>query len=145
MNDLGGGVEYVADGRGEEQPAGFYRQFSEEKRAAVKVVAMDMHGPGQTPRGTPASPNFRSSRARSSQFADDAPASPAYVSQSPLVEQPLAEKPVRHPSPNVARVDVSQLHLHLQATDPRDSGQHIDKCLHLLLRGTRESFCSCYL
>lgn len=45
VNDLGGGVEYVADGRGEEVLAGFYKQFDEEERAAVRVVAMDMHAP----------------------------------------------------------------------------------------------------
>lgn len=45
VNDLGGGVEYVADGRGEEALAGFYRQFSAEEREAVRVVAMDMHAP----------------------------------------------------------------------------------------------------
>jgi transposase len=45
VNDLGGGVEYVADGRGEEVLAGFYKQFDEEARASVRVVAMDMHAP----------------------------------------------------------------------------------------------------
>lgn len=45
VNDLGGGVEYVADGRGEEALAAYYAQFDEEERAAVKVVAMDMHAP----------------------------------------------------------------------------------------------------
>ncbi len=45
VNDLGGGVEYVADGRGEEVLAAFYRQFDEEERASVRVVAMDMHAP----------------------------------------------------------------------------------------------------
>jgi transposase len=43
VNDLGGGVEYVADDRDEESLAAYYKQFSEEERAAVKVVAMDMH------------------------------------------------------------------------------------------------------
>lgn len=45
VNDLGGGVEYVADGRGEEALAAYYAQFDEEERSAVKVVAMDMHAP----------------------------------------------------------------------------------------------------
>jgi transposase len=45
VNDLGGGVEYVADGRGEEALSGFYSQFSEEELSAVRVVAMDMHAP----------------------------------------------------------------------------------------------------
>lgn len=45
VNDLGGGVEYVADGRGEEALAGFYKQFDVEEREAVRVVAMDMHAP----------------------------------------------------------------------------------------------------
>jgi transposase len=45
VNDLGGGVEYVADGRGEEVLAAFYRQFEEEELASVRVVAMDMHAP----------------------------------------------------------------------------------------------------
>jgi len=45
VNDLGGGVEYVADGRGEEALATYYAQFDQEERAAVKVVAMDMHAP----------------------------------------------------------------------------------------------------
>jgi transposase len=45
VNDLGGGVEYVADGRGEEALAGYYARFDEEERRAVKVVAMDMHAP----------------------------------------------------------------------------------------------------
>jgi transposase len=40
-----GKVVHVADGRGKEELKAFYEQFSEEKRAAVDTVAMDMAEP----------------------------------------------------------------------------------------------------
>jgi transposase len=44
--DLDGGtVEYVCDDRGQESLESYYRQFSQEERAGVKAVAMDMWDP----------------------------------------------------------------------------------------------------
>jgi transposase len=40
-----GNVIHVADGRGKEVLQAFYGQFSEEKRAAIDTVSMDMWGP----------------------------------------------------------------------------------------------------
>jgi transposase len=44
--DLDGGtVEYVCDDRGQESLESYYQQFSQEERASVKAVAMDMWDP----------------------------------------------------------------------------------------------------